>query len=364
MRWFWLFILGLIVLTGGLYANRVRATSRATMAPAVDPGAGSTPSRTRESRSDRERNRQSDAQSEPDQIQAEIQQPATDAIEAIESSQEEDSIAQHDLKQEIIEAVVSDEPAIDPAIELSNEPVPESIQGLGPESNVQTPSEPEPKSTLTSPDASETVVEGLPDPVEATAPASVLQSGEDPAVADIDPDTKPAPKPDLSPEPESSYEQLPDGSLKIAASGAVITGRGTQPDPFVVDWATLRSVERGYKPKAGKEELPGWLDVLDEKHVRIKGNTLVPVIATTTRELLVMQNPWDGCCIGIPPSPYDAIEVTLNHDVDFGNSAVGYGTVEGVFILDPYVVDGWVLGLYIIEDAIYRSGEGIAFPDF
>ena len=126
----------------------------------------------------------------------------------------------------------------------------------------------------------------------------------------------------------------------------------------------MRSVERGYNPKQGKEVLPDWLDVLDEQFVRITGNTLVPVIATTTREVLVMQNPWDGCCIGIPPSPYDAIEVTLNHDVDFGNSAVGYGTVEGLFLLDPYVVDGWVLGLYLIEDATYRSGEGVPFPDF
>ena len=152
--------------------------------------------------------------------------------------------------------------------------------------------------------------------------------------------------------------------MRIAATDTVIVGSGTQADPFVLDWVTLRAIERVYNPKKGKDELPDWLDLIDEQFVRIKGNTLVPVIATTTRELLVMQNPWDGCCIGIPPSPYDAIEVELNHEVDFGSSAVGYGVVEGVFVLDPYVVDGWVLGLYMIDDATYRSGEGVPFPDF
>lgn len=180
------------------------------------------------------------------------------------------------------------------------------------------------------------------------------------------------PKPEPEPEPESameidptgSYGTHPDGSFTVLKTDTTITGSGSQDDPFIVDWVTLRSLEVLYNPKEGKEELPAWLDLLDGAHVKITGNTLVPVIATTTRELLVMQNPWDGCCVGIPPSPYDAIEVTLNHDVDFGSSAVGYGTVEGVFVLDPYVVDGWVLGLYMIDDATYRSGEGILFSDF
>ena len=77
-----------------------------------------------------------------------------------------------------------------------------------------------------------------------------------------------------------------------------------------------------------------------------------------------MKNPWDGCCIGVPPTPYDAVEIALNHDVDFGSSAVGYGSVEGTLYVDPYVVDGWVLGVYIMEDAKFRMGEGFVFPQF
>ncbi len=184
----------------------------------------------------------------------------------------------------------------------------------------------------------------------------------------IEPEQIVEPEPELAtetePEAAPSYKLRADGSFIIVKTGEIVMGTGTEVDPFMLEWKTLRAIEQDYNPKQGKEHLPDWLDLLHERQVRIVGNTLVPVIATTTRELLVMQNPWDGCCIGIPPSPYDAIEVTLDHDVDFGNSAVGFGTVEGVFILDPYVVDGWVLGMYIIEHASYRSGDGVPFPEF
>ncbi|MFG0314890.1 MAG: hypothetical protein ACF8LL_12010, partial [Phycisphaerales bacterium] len=170
---------------------------------------------------------------------------------------------------------------------------------------------------------------------------------------------------DESPEaPEPGYEQRADGSFRVISANAWVQGAGTPSEPYVLSWDVLKSIEKQYDPRNGKDTLPDWLDLLEGKVVQIEGNTLVPVVASTTRELLVMQNPWDGCCIGVPPTPYDAVEVSLNHDVDFGNSAVGFGSVQGTFYVDPYVVDGWVLGVYIIEDATYRSGEGVVFPEF
>ena len=219
--------------------------------------------------------------------------------------------------------------------------------------------------------ANKQATEPTEEPVEQAGtetPAQEVQAQE--VIEDVvsEPEFEPAieSEPIVESEPEAapSYKLRADGSFIIVKTGEIVMGTGTEVDPFMLEWKTLRAIEQDYNPKQGKEHLPDWLDVLNERHVRIVGNTLVPVIATTTRELLVMQNPWDGCCIGIPPSPYDAIEVTLNHDVDFGNSAVGFGTVEGVFIIDPYVVDGWVLGMYIIEHASYRSGDGVPFPEF
>ena len=307
MRWFWLFILGLVVLTGGLYASRVR--TKTVVVPIASSPQTITPSKANVPR----------GTVEPDVIPSIVVEPEL----------EEEKSVQREVREEL-EAVI--EPVLDPEPELIEEVAEETAEEVGDER-----------------------VESIEEEVAAE---------ELPIVAEEKPIILPEPEPEPEPIPVPTFEQLADGSLKIFATNTLIAGSGTQADPFLVDWVTLRAIERAFNPKKGKDELPAWLDVLDGKHVRIKGNTLVPVIATTTRELLVMQNPWDGCCIGIPPSPYDAIEVELDHDVDFGSSAVGYGIVEGIFILDPYVVDGWVLGLYMIEEASYRSGEGVPFPDF
>ncbi len=316
MRWFWLFILGLVVLTGGLYASRVR--TKTVVAPIASPAIVPTRVPRRTVEPDAIPSRVVEPEPEPEPEEKIVQREVREELEAGEEERE---------AQEMIVPVLDPEPML---VEGVGDEIAKEVGGERVES------------------VEEDVVEELPTIAEGKP--TILSESE--SESESEPISAP------------TFEQLADGSLKIFATDTLIQGSGTQADPFVLDWVTLRAIERVYNPKKGKGELPAWLDVLDGKRVRIKGNTLVPVIATTTRELLVMQNPWDGCCIGIPPSPYDAIEVELNHDVDFGSSSVGYGIVEGVFVLDPYVVDGWVLGLYMIEEASYRSGEGVPFPDF
>lgn len=332
-----------MVLTGGLYANRVRTTSAIASAPSTNtPSEAAAPSRRKAERVVEEPAKQpvdepvietryepveesvSELAIEPEQQEEFVQREELEVVEeeteSVEAEPEPEFVPEPLVVEEVIEDVVEDQPA-ELIEEIADEPA-------------------------------DVIVDELVDEM-ATDNFAIPDVIPEPEVIEV-----------VEESPPPTFEQLPDGSFKIIATDTIIPGTGTQANPYIVDWKTLRSIERGYNPKKGKNDLPDWLDVLDEMHVRIVGNTLVPVIATTTRELLVMQNPWDGCCVGIPPSPYDAIEVSLNHDVDFGASAVGYGTVEGVFILDPYVVDGWVLGIYIIEEAKYRSGDGIAFPDF
>ena len=41
------------------------------------------------------------------------------------------------------------------------------------------------------------------------------------------------------------------------------------------------------------------------------GTSKVVAIVGEVNEALVMLNQWDGCCIGVPPTPYDAVEVRL-----------------------------------------------------
>jgi hypothetical protein len=161
-----------------------------------------------------------------------------------------------------------------------------------------------------------------------------------------------------------AYTLGDDGALTIELENGAVTlsGDGSASSPYVVPWDVLRAVRRVYDPRQGKRTLPDWLDALDGKQVSIEGNTLVPLVSSQTEELLVMQNPWDGCCIGVPPTPYDAIEVKLRESVTFSISATGYGRITGAFEVDPYEVGGWLMGLFLITDASYTSGAGEELP--
>jgi len=64
-----------------------------------------------------------------------------------------------------------------------------------------------------------------------------------------------------------------------------------------------------------------------------------------------MLNQWDGCCIGVPPTPYDAIEVTLANPANRTQRFAVEGRIVGKFTVDPYLVGDWLVGLYLLEDA-------------
>ncbi len=352
MRWFWLFILGLVLLTGTLYAVRVR--SSAANAPIAQEPEETQSRPSRRSRSDRG-------------TESEQTQPETKPVIKPETKLEPERENEPKVDIESPELQASDQP--------DDQPI-EDTEVEDTEDPVDTPSESASESAAeTGTDTSSgTAFDALIEKFVVQRPARSDRTNQSEQSEQAEPiedefaslsQSEPVDENEPA-EDESapSYELLGNGSFRVLGTNTVVKGAGSAVNPFVLDWDTLRSVENSYNPKKGQDQLPDWLNLLDQKHVQIEGNTLVPVIATTTRELLVMKNPWDGCCIGIPPSPYDAIEVILDHDVDFGNSAVGFGQVEGVFYLDPYVVDGWVLGLFIIEDAQYRSGEGITFPDY
>lgn len=335
MRWFWLFILGLCVLTGGLYAQRTsaeRAAEQALQAQMEQERAESTPTR----RPRRERD--STTPAEPAPSAPVITEPVVEQQpeQIVESTPEYESV---DLDSETDETPSeSTTQAFDPGSIM------EKMQAL----KDQLPDTPHARDAKPSTEIQPARSTNTPEP-----------TGE--IVIDLPVQEESAPQEEPA---GPSYELRADGSFKVLDANQWVQGAGTEAEPYVLGWEVLKSIDKHYDPKNGKDELPDWLDLLEGKFVTIEGNTLVPVVASTTRELLVMKNPWDGCCIGVPPTPYDAVEVALNHDVDFGNSAVGYGSVVGVFYADPYVVDGWVLGVYIIEDAKYRSGEGVIFPEF
>ncbi len=157
------------------------------------------------------------------------------------------------------------------------------------------------------------------------------------------------------PRPEAVVE-TPEGLLLNGRWE--VAGKGTEAEPYRIGWDLLVAAKRVYQPRRGKDKIPEWIMVLHGKRVTIEGYTLLPVGATSLQEMLVMLNQWDGCCIGVPPTPYDAIEVNLRSKLTsdpgkiFGQGgAVSYGRITGRFEVDPYLSQGWLLGLYLINDA-------------
>lgn len=142
-----------------------------------------------------------------------------------------------------------------------------------------------------------------------------------------------------------------DGSL-VADGRWTIRGSGIASDPYVVSWDLLSSAMDTYQPRQGLDRIPQRVALLDGAHIRIEGYVAFPLIAQQTKELLCMQNQWDGCCIGVPPSAYDAIEVTLREAMPIGRRhLILFGRLEGVFRVEPYLIDSWLAGLYLLDDA-------------
>lgn len=148
---------------------------------------------------------------------------------------------------------------------------------------------------------------------------------------------------------ESRIENQPDGSLLI--DGAIkVTGTGTAEDPYVVPWELLVSAEKTYNPSDKLTKIPSSVAMLNGKYVRITGYVAFPMYVQQATELLSMLNQWDGCCIGVPPTPYDAIEVQLKAVVGEEDRMATFGDVQGRFGVKPYVVGDWLVGLYVMEE--------------
>ncbi|MEZ6235766.1 MAG: hypothetical protein R3B68_16405 [Phycisphaerales bacterium] len=151
-----------------------------------------------------------------------------------------------------------------------------------------------------------------------------------------------------------SYTVRDDGTIELA-NGQVIRGDGSAAHPYDISWDLLVSAERVYQPRQGLTDLPDWATQFHGSHVRLTGHLLSPLMMDDTDQILVMRNQWDGCCIGVPPTPYDAVEVVLERPVSLVREQLNYGTITGVLEVDPYLVNNWLVGLYVLKDADVAS---------
>ena len=136
-----------------------------------------------------------------------------------------------------------------------------------------------------------------------------------------------------------------------------LTGDGTKENPFRPTWEYLYSAGDTYAPRLGENEIPQRIALLDGAWVSISGYTVFPLVTGKTTELLIMLNQWDGCCIGVPPTPFDAIEVGLNEAVMRGpKHSISFGTITGRLKVDPYLIEDWLVGLYLLEEGTLQPG--------
>lgn len=159
------------------------------------------------------------------------------------------------------------------------------------------------------------------------------------------------------PETFEGYRVVP-AAIQVGEEGhPVLDGRfplkgsGTAADPYQISWDLLLSASETLVPRVGRKRLPERITLLDGKYVRINGNLMLPMMMDMPDEVQVMLNPWDGCCLGVPPTPYDAVEVRLRKALEGDDRMATYGTVTGRLSVKPYLIGDWLVGLYVMEDA-------------
>lgn len=160
------------------------------------------------------------------------------------------------------------------------------------------------------------------------------------------------------PVPDESTKLFGDAKAEVKADGSILVdgkyivkGRGTKQEPYKITWDHLISAQNDYAPKEGRKTIPPRIAALNDKYVDITGYVSFPLMSTESDELLSMMNQWDGCCIGIPPTPYDAIEVRLTSAVSGNERLTTYGNISGKFKVDAHLVGGWLVGLYVMDNA-------------
>lgn len=185
---------------------------------------------------------------------------------------------------------------------------------------------------------------------------SVESTRPPPETADLWAEIRALPRPegfDPAPKAFAGFDVRP-AKIERAEGGIrlddrfVVPGSGTESDPYVVPWAMLMSASETFNPSRGQLVLPERVSMLDGQWVRLEGNFAIPFSDRFIKELLLMQHPWDGCCLGVPPTPYDAIEVALAEPT---SERPQFGSLVGRFRVDPFVRGQWLYGMFLMEGA-------------
>ncbi len=159
----------------------------------------------------------------------------------------------------------------------------------------------------------------------------------------------------LAPGPAAVVERLDAETVRLDGRFTV-RGSGVERDPYRITWDLLTSAAETISAEEKRWVLPGRLAALDGSWVQISGYWAPPLQQFQTREIMVMLNRWDGCCIGRPPTAYDCMDVRLAAPMAVtGQHLFRYGTVRGRLRIAPFAAGPYLLGLYELQDATLES---------
>jgi hypothetical protein len=162
--------------------------------------------------------------------------------------------------------------------------------------------------------------------------------------------TKPPIKRDL-------VERLDGRSIRLD-DRFILTGNGTERDPYTISWELLASARDSIDAAKGALEPPPYIELLDGAWVRIDGYYSTPLATEEVTEVLLTLNRWDGCCIGLPPTPFDCVETSLRKPINMRNKhLVRFGTVTGRMGIQPFAIGNWLMGLYRLDKATLDMGS-------
>ena len=214
--------------------------------------------------------------------------------------------------------------------------------------------------------ASEPVPSVCPMPPEASLPAvapskvldELLGGSLLPAAPGTGADAGPATAaPSVTVGAAAVVERVDERTVKVDGR-YTIRGSGTESDPFSISWELLGSAAQTVDAARGRFEIPGRIADLRGAWVRISGYWAPPLLVFEAKEAMVMLNKWDGCCVGLPPTPFDSIEATFVQPIKVqGQHLFRFGTVKGRLSVDPFVAGTFLLGLYRLEDAVLETSS-------
>ncbi len=147
------------------------------------------------------------------------------------------------------------------------------------------------------------------------------------------------------------FDRIDARTIELAGKYRV-TGNGTHEDPYRVTWELLMSASQSIDASNGKLTPPKWIALLDGMWIEISAYYSTVVRKESVDELLLTFNRWDGCCIGLPPTPFDSIEMKLTSPMRMtGLHLTRYGTFRGQLHVSPIAAAGFLLGFYQLSDA-------------